>query len=301
MDVKDLSWFPGHMAKTLRSIAERLPQVDVVLETCDARIPHSSRNPELDRILGTKPRVVVLNKADLAEETWTRAWVRALETSSCAAIPVDSLHRSGLDRVRNAAADLCAGRIERAAERGRIFRPVRAMVVGIPNSGKSTLINALSGRKAARTEDRPGVTRGAQWIRGEGPLELMDMPGVLWPNLGSDFRRLRLAATGAVRDEVVSTEDLAEGLVGLLAARYPDRLRARYKLEDLSLPAFELLEAAARKRGCLLPGNRADLSRFCAILLDEFRGGVLGRMTLETPDDIGADRIAPAVLPEAGD
>ncbi len=286
MDMKDLSWFPGHMTKTMRSIAERLSQVDLVIETCDARIPFSSRNPELDRIIGQKPRLVVLNKADLAEEGRTTDWIRYLAKDTCRAIPVDSLHRKGLERVRAAAIDLCSARLERAAERGRIFRPVRAMVVGIPNSGKSTLINALTGRKAALVEDRPGVTRGAQWIRGEGQLELMDMPGVLWPQLGSAHRRLRLAATGAIRDDVIAIEELATETMRLLVDRYPDLLRKRYKLEDLAPSAPLLLEEAARRRGCLLPGNRADLTRFSVLFLDEVRGGVLGRMTLESPSDV---------------
>jgi ribosome biogenesis GTPase A len=289
MDMKDLSWFPGHMAKTLRSIAERLPQVDLVIETCDARIPDSSRNPELDRIIGMKPRLVVLNKADLADEKKTTEWIGSLKKENCAAIPCDSLHRKGLDRVKDAAVDLCSARLERAAERGRIFRPVRVMVVGIPNTGKSTLINALSGKKAAKVEDRPGITRGAQWIRGEGILELMDMHGVLWPQLGSDHRRLRLAATGAIRDEVMETHELATATMALLAALYPALLSKRYSLVDLSLSADELMEAAARRRGCLLSGGRVDLVRFSTLFLDEVRGGVLGRMTLESPGDILPD------------
>ena len=283
MDIKDLSWFPGHMAKTLRSIAERLPQVDLVIETRDARIPYSSRNPELDRILGTKPRLVVLNKADLAEEKKTAEWIAFLRSSGSGAISCDSLHRKGLERVRAEAVELCSARLARAAERGRLFRPVRAMVVGIPNTGKSTLINALVGKKAAKVEDRPGVTRGAQWIRGEGQLELMDMPGVLWPQLGSAHRRLRLAVTGAIRDDVMEPEELALEAMSLVARLYPDFLCRRYSLEDATLPASALVEMAARRRGCILSGGRVDLVRFSALFLDELRGGVLGRMTLEIP------------------
>jgi ribosome biogenesis GTPase A len=286
MDMKDLSWFPGHMAKTLRSIAERLPQVDLVIETCDARIPDSSRNPELDRIIGMKPRLVVLNKADLADEKKTTEWIGHFKKENWGAIPCDSLHRKGLDRVKAAAVDLCSARLERAAERGRIFRPVRVMVVGIPNTGKSTLINALSGKKAAKVEDRPGITRGAQWIRGEGILELMDMPGVLWPQLGSDHRRLRLAATGAIRDEVMETQELATATMALLSSLYPGLLAKRYSLADLTLSAEDLMEAAARRRGCLLSGGRVDLVRFSTLFLDEVRGGVLGRLTLESPGDV---------------
>ena len=252
MDIKDLSWFPGHMAKTLRSIAEKLQQVDLVIETCDARIPFSSRNPELDRILGNKPRLILLNKADLAEEKKTAEWIAFMKGAGTDAIASDSLHRKGLEKVRDAAVALCSGRLERAAEKGRIFRPVRAMVVGIPNTGKSTLINSLTGKKAAKVEDRPGITRGAQWIRGEGILELMDMPGVLWPQLGSLHRRLRLAATGAIRDDVMEPEELALATLAMVAALYPEALRRRYSLEDLSLPPSALLEAAARRRGCIL-------------------------------------------------
>ncbi len=285
----DINWFPGHMRKALRLIADQLKLVDVMIETCDARIPFSSRNPELNTIINNKRRLLVLNKADLADEKVTAAWIAYYKERGITAIPTDAIHKKGLDMIRNNARLLCADILERAKNKGRIGRPVRAMVIGIPNSGKSTLINALCNRKIAVTGDRPGVTRGYQWARSDSFLELMDMPGVLWPNLGSRRSQLCLTLTGAVKSEVVEMTEVAmEGLT-MLMDRYPAEVCARYKLPMPGTPdyvedAYERLLLAAKNRGCILSGGRIDEEKFAGLFLDDFRNGRIGRISLEMPD-----------------
>lgn len=285
----DINWFPGHMRKALRLIADQLKLVDVIIETCDARIPFSSRNPELNTIINNKRRLLVLNKADLADEKVTAAWIAHYKERGITAVPTDATHKKGLDLIRNNCRQLCADILERAKIKGRIGRPVRAMMVGIPNSGKSTLINALCNRRIAITGDKPGVTRGFQWARSDSFLELMDMPGVLWPNLGSRRSQLCLTLTGAVKTEVVELTDVAmEGMV-MLMDRYPTELCARYKLPLPGTPnfiedAYERFLLAAKNRGCILSGGRIDEEKFSALFLDDFRSGRIGRITLEMPD-----------------
>ena len=278
-----VNWFPGHMAKTLRAIADKLQQVDAVIETCDARIPLSSRNPELDRLIGDKPRLLVLGKEDLADPAATTEWIAYYTHLGVKAIACDSTRKPGAERIRKAVLELCADRINRAMDKGRVYRPARAMVVGIPNTGKSTLINTLAGRSAARTEDRPGITRSPQWVRTQDSLELMDMPGVLWPDLGNRERQLHLAATGAIKDDILDIEEIAEETLAILLRLYPTAIRERYKAESLDIPIQELLEDLARRRGCVLSGNRIDRARFATLLLDELRAGRIGRISLERP------------------
>lgn len=279
----DVNWFPGHMAKTLREMRDHVKLVDIVIETCDARIPESSRNPELDRLLGQKPRILVLNKADLADPRATAAWLDWYRQKNIKALASESLRRGGLDVLRRTVLEMNQHKIDRALAKGRLIRPIRVLVVGIPNTGKSTMINALCGRKVAATADRPGVTRLVSWIRSGTDLELMDTPGVLWPRLGEVRNQLNLAATGAIKDELLPVEEVAARTLAALGQSYPDLVASRYKLDDLTAAPDVLLESATRKRGCLLPGNRPDLTRFANLFLDELRGGRIGRLTLEWP------------------
>ena len=279
----DVNWFPGHMAKTLRELKEYLKMVDLVIETCDARIPESSRNPELHRLLGSKPRVLVLNKTDLADPGVTSRWIAWYRQQGITAIAADSIRRTGLSEIVKACLAITQHKTDRAMAKGRIFRPVRVLVAGIPNTGKSSLINGLCGRKIAKTADKPGVTRQMSWIKSGGQLELLDSPGVLWPRLGDDRSKLRLAATGAIRDELLPVEEIAAAALAMLAEEYPALLLERYKIEKSGPDDLTLLEQAARKRGCLLPGGRLDTMRFATLMLDELRGGKIGRISLEVP------------------
>jgi len=279
----DVNWFPGHMAKTLRELKEHLKMVDLVIETCDARIPESSRNPELHRLLGQKPLILVLNKADLADPAATGRWITWYRQQGIIAIAADSIRRTGLQEIIKTCLAITQYKTERAIAKGRLFRPVRVLVAGIPNTGKSSLINGLCGRKIAKTADKPGITRQLSWIKSGGQLELLDSPGVLWPRLGDERSKLNLAATGAIRDELLPVEEITADAMLMLAHEYPDLLRERFKLDDLGSSGPDLLEQAGRRRGCLLPGGRVDTMRFATLFLDELRGGKIGRISLEVP------------------
>jgi ribosome biogenesis GTPase A len=272
------------MAKTLRELKDSLKLVDLVFETCDARIPLCSRNGELDRLIGRKPLLLILNKADLADAAATVRWIAWFRQQGVIALACDSSHRAGLAAINKAAREIVRPKTESAMAKGRLLRPARILVAGIPNTGKSTLINALCGRKLARTSDRPGVTRQIGWVHSGGDLELMDTPGVLPPRLGNSQNQLLLAATGAIRDDILPLEDVAGRTMQLLGRLYPDLLRERYKLEDLGQNPESLLADAALRRGCLLPGGRPDTLRMASMFLDELRGGRVGRITLEQPD-----------------
>lgn len=294
----EINWFPGHMAKTLREMKDHLRQVDLVIETCDARIPESSRNPELSRLIGVKPRILLLNKSDLADPEATKAWMAWYLQKGITVFASDSTRRTDAERIREAALGMLKDKIERAKSKGRLFQPVRAMVAGIPNTGKSTLINTLAKKRIAQAQDRPGVTRSASWIRSAGQLELLDTPGVLWPKIDNRDSQLVLAATGAIRDVVLDLEDVACRTMDLLYRHYPQLLTERYgigqadleaddesmlALDEMVVRGYRLLRAAARRRGCLLPGGRVDTARFAILFLDELRGGKIGRITLEWP------------------
>lgn len=279
----DINWFPGHMAKALRQVKESLKKVDMVIETCDARVPFSSRNPEIDKILGTKPRILVLNKADLAEESITKEWISFFEDQGIRTISLEGNNKANMKKLKDTCLNLCAEKIQRAKDKGRLIRPIRAMVVGIPNTGKSTIINTMAGRKVTATSDRPGVTRSAQWVRSDEHLELMDMPGVLWPKIGERQNQICLAATGAISDTVLDVVEVAYETMLLLMEYYPQRLNERYQITPDMEKEFETFEFAAKKRGCILSGGRIDTERFAVLFLDEYRGGKLGRMTIERP------------------
>ena len=293
-DEMNIQWYPGHMTKTRRMMESELKLVDAVCELLDARIPVSSRNPDIDAICGDKPRMVILNRIDMADPARTRAWADHFKARGFSVIQTDCKNRKGITDFSPALNRLLAEKRRRYAEKGMAGKPLKAMIVGIPNVGKSSFINQVAGRKGAKAENRPGVTRGKQWVTVDQGLLLLDTPGILWPKFEDPEVGLRLAWTGAVKDDILDTETLAARLMDRLWTDYPEALRTRYKLESFEpgpdfaalTPAargFALMEQAARKRGFLLPGAELDLERMSAVLLEEYRACKLGRFTLEQP------------------
>lgn len=284
MEQKNIQWFPGHMTRTRRRIVDKLPLVDLVAEVIDARIPVSSRNPELDSIIAGKPRLIVLNKTDIADENATRAWLSHYEKQGIPAIAVDCKSGRGVQRFVPLLREILKDKIAAWEQKGMTGRAIRVMVVGIPNCGKSSFINRMSKGGKAKAEDRPGVTRDQQWFVIDSGAQLLDTPGVLWPKFEDQTVAQRLAYTGAIRDEVLDSEELACGLLEILHAQYEPMLRERYKLTgDLPEDAYDLLQLIGRKRGMLVSGGEVNTERASIMLLDEFRGGKLGRITLELP------------------
>ncbi len=282
----NIQWYPGHMTKTRRQIEADLKQVDAVCEIVDARIPMSSRNPDIDSICGAKPRIIVLNRMDLADPNATKKWMAYFKEKGMAVLATDCKTRRGISDFTPAARLACAEKLERDAKRG-MNRPLRVMVVGIPNVGKSTLINQISGRKGAKAENRPGVTRGKQWVTVDAGLQLLDTPGILWPKFEDPNVGMMLAYTGAVKDGIMDVEELSCRLMELLHKYYPQTLIDRYKVEaPEGTPGWELVELAGRKRGYLVSGGEVNTERMSKVLLDEFRGGKLGKFTLEMPEDM---------------
>jgi ribosome biogenesis GTPase A len=282
----NIQWFPGHMAKTRKLIAENLKLVDVVIELLDARIPESSRNPEIDKILGDKPRIVVLNKSDMADQEISKQWENWYNLNGYTNIFIDSIRGKGFNQLKSLLKEMTKEKIEREKQRGRRFRPIRTMVVGIPNVGKSTFVNRIAGRATAATGDRPGVTRNKQWIRLSREIELLDTPGILWPKFQDLNEGLNLAFTGAIKDDVYDIVQVASALLQKLSKAYPDLLKARYKLNDSDIQKREvLLKVIGINRGCLIAGGEVDTMRIAAIVLDEFRGGKIGKITLERPSE----------------
>ena len=282
----NIQWYPGHMTKTRRQIEADLKQVDAVCEIVDARIPVSSRNPDIDSICGSKPRIIVLNRMDLADPNATKKWMTYFKSKGMAVLATDCKTRKGIADFTPAARLACKEKLERDAARG-MNRPLRVMVVGIPNVGKSTLINQISGRKGAKAENRPGVTRGKQWVTVDAGLQLLDTPGILWPKFEDPEVGMMLAYTGAVKEGVIDVEELACRLMELLNKYYPQTLLERYKVEaPEGTPGWELVEMAGRKRGYLVSGGEVNTERMSKVLLDEFRGGKLGKFTLEMPEEL---------------
>ena len=280
-----IQWYPGHMTKTRRQIEADLKQVDAVCEIVDARIPVSSRNPDIDAICGNKPRIIVLNRMDLAYPNATARWKTYFKNKGMAVIATDCKTKRGIADFTPAARIACKEKLERDAARG-MNRPLRVMVVGSPNVGKSTLINQISGRKGAKAENRPGVTRGKQWVTVDSGLQLLDTPGILWPKFEDPEVGMMLAYTGAVKEGVIDLEELACRLMELLHKYYPQTLLDRYKVEAKpGTKGWELLEMAGRKRGFLVSGGEVNLERMAKVLVDEFRSGKLGKFTLEMPED----------------
>lgn len=279
---QNVQWFPGHMAKTRRLIKESLPLVDAVVEILDARIPESSRNPELAQLTEGKPRIVLLNKCDLADDTATRAWIQDYERRGIRAIAVDCRTGKGLNAFRPLVREVLKDKVESNERKGMGGKALRAMVAGIPNTGKSSFINRMAGKSKAKVADRPGVTRSNQWFDIGNGIQLLDTPGVLWPKFEDPAVADRLAFIGSVKDEVMDIESLAVRFLRVLKTAYPDRLTERYALTNFEQTEdYALLEALAKKRGMLIAGGHVDTERAAVMLLDEYRGGKLGRITLE--------------------
>ena len=287
MQIENLSWFPGHMTKTKRMIASEIQHMDAVCEILDARIPLSSRNPDVDDLTAGKPRLIVLNRADQADPAQTRRWTQYFHAKGWAVLEANAKGGVGTEKFAAAVRELLRDKLEAYAAKGQVGRVVRVMVLGIPNVGKSTFINKVAKRKTAKAEDRPGVTRSKQWVPVDATLELLDTPGILWPKFDDPEVGKRLAFTGAVKDDVLDIEELACYLMDYLAAHYADTLAERYKIDvEETDTGYDLLEKAGRKRGFLMRGAQVDTERMARILLDAFRGGKLGRFTLETVEDV---------------
>ena len=286
MQIEALSWFPGHMTKTKRMIADEIGHMDAVCEILDARIPLSSRNPDVDEMVGNKPRMVVLNRVDQADPAETKRWAAYFRDKGYAVLESDAKSGMGTAQFAAAVRTLLRDKLAAYEAKGQVGRTLRVMVLGIPNVGKSTFINKVAGRKAAKAEDRPGVTRTKQWIPVDRQLELLDTPGILWPKFEDKQVGIRLAFTGAIKDDVMDIEELACCLMEYLGRRYPEVLRERYRVApEEGAMGYDLLTEAGRRRGFLMRGGEIDTERMSRILLDEFRGGKLGRFTLETVED----------------
>ena len=282
----NIQWYPGHMTKTRRMIGENLKFVDVVAEIIDARIPISSRNPDIDELVGEKPRLIVLNRADQADPAMNKAWSDWFRKKGWSVLETNARDGKGVGQFSAAIKTALKEKLEQWKAKGLVGRPVRAMVVGVPNVGKSTFINQVAKKKSAKAGNKPGVTRGKQWVSVDAGLELLDTPGILWPKFEDETTGIHLAFTGAVKDEIMDLETLACHLIEILAKRYPQALLERFKVEvDPEQPGWELLEQCGRKRGFLISGGEVDTERMARILLDEYRSGKLGRITFESPQD----------------
>lgn len=283
----NIQWYPGHMTKTRRQMEEDVKFVDIVAELVDARIPISSRNPDIDSLVGDRPRMIIFNRADQADPTVTARWLTWFKDRGYAVLETDSKSGRGVNQFAAVIKATLKDKIAAWQAKGQVGRPVRVMVVGVPNVGKSTFINKVAKKKSAKAGDRPGVTRGKQWVNVDSGLELLDTPGILWPKFDDETIGMHLAFTGAVKDEVMDSEELACALMALLRDHYPEALTERYKMVVTpEAEGWELLKQGARKRGMLISGGEVDTERMAKVLLDEFRGGKLGRFTLERPEDV---------------
>lgn len=280
--MNNIQWYPGHMTKTRRMMEENISLVDIVIELVDARIPYSSKNPDLDTLAKNKHRILLLNKCDLADERATDIWQEYFEKQGFRVIRINALKGNGLGEVTETARGLMKEKIEKLKARGRINVPIRSMIVGIPNVGKSTFINKYVGKVTAKTGDKPGVTRGKQWIKLKKDFELLDTPGILWPKFEDQQVGLRLALIGAIKDEILNIDELALELIAILTEHYPGVLHTRYEVEEEQTPA-NIIEQIAVKRNCIQKGNELDYTKAANLLLDEFRSGKLGKITLEFP------------------
>lgn len=277
-------WYPGHMTKAKRMMQENIKLIDLVIELVDARIPMSSRNPDIDELGKNKARLILLNKADLAEDSKSDAWAEYFKEKGYSVVKVNSKKGGGMKSIQNVIQEACRAKTERDRKRGILNRPVRAMVVGIPNVGKSTFINSLAGKACAKTGNKPGVTKGKQWIRLNKNVELLDTPGILWPKFEDQAVGLRLAFIGSIKDEILNLEELAAELIKFLNKNYVGTLAEKYGIVE-SEDLYQCLADIAKSRHCLLKGSDLDTNKAAMLLLDDFRNGRLGRITLEFPED----------------
>lgn len=284
-----INWYPGHMKKTKDLVRDNLKLVDVVVELLDARIPFSSRNPDIDTLTVGKPRVVVLNKADLADKEKLQKWIEYYKKLNIKAIPVDTMKGSGVNKIIDECKNVTKEKMESLKDKGRRERPIRLMIVGVPNVGKSSLINKLTGRKSTQTGDKPGVTKGKQWVRLKGNLELLDTPGILWPKFEDEEVALNLAFSRAIKDEVLDIETLALRLIEKLMNIEPEKLKIRYKLDSLGETPIETMDMIGKKRGFYTGGRELDYTRIATTVLNEFREGKIGNITLEVPQDLNKE------------
>ncbi len=278
-------WYPGHMTKARRMMQENIKLIDLIIELVDARIPLSSRNPDIDEMGRNKARLILLNKADLAEDRRNDEWVEYFREKGYSAVKVNSKKGVGIKSIQSVIQEACREKTERDRRRGILNRPVRAMVAGIPNVGKSTFINTLAGKACTKTGNKPGVTKGKQWIRLNKSVELLDTPGILWPKFEDQTAALKLAFIGSIKDEILQTEELAAELVKFLGKEYPGVIEEKYSVETTE-DSYECLRNIAVSRHCLVRGNELDVEKAAALLLDDFRNGRLGRITLETPEEM---------------
>ena len=277
-------WYPGHMTKAKRMMQENIKLIDIVVELLDARIPLSSKNPDIDQLANNKFRLVILNKADLADEEGNRQWENYFKEKGFFVLRVNSQRGQGIKSVKGTIMEACKEKTERDRKRGILNRPIRAMVAGIPNVGKSTFINSFAGKACAKTGNKPGVTKGKQWIKINKDVELLDTPGILWPKFEDQTVGLRLAYIGSIKDEIIQVEELALNLISYLQERYPENLRDRYGLPEEEMTSVEILEKIGEIRACKKQGNEVDLEKAAALLMEDFRSGKLGRITLEFPE-----------------
>lgn len=282
-------WYPGHMTKAKRMMQENMKLIDLVIELVDARVPISSRNPDIDELGKNKARLILLNKSDLAEEKWNDAWMEYFKEKGYSVVKLNAKKGSGIKSINGVIQEACKEKIERDRKRGILNRPVRAIVVGIPNVGKSTFINALAGKACTKTGNKPGVTKGKQWIRLNKNVELLDTPGILWPKFEDQTVGLRLAFIGSIKDEILHTEELAAELTQFMIKEYPGVLAEKYEMEE-SENGFENVQEIAKSRHCLVKGNELDTEKAAKLLLDDFRNGRLGRITLETPEQFAKEK-----------